>query len=500
MNKYKYLIISIITIFIFNTNVYAASGKLSVSSSSIHVGDSFTISANLYSMASWNVHVSASGPVKGCSINQAQTTDDAMDTNKTFKATCKATGTGTIYIRLTGDITSASDGKAVKLSDSKTVTVSKKQSSSNINNGNNNNKSNNKSNNKTTNNTTKDNKSKNNNIKNLTVDGYKLTKINNNNYSLIVPYYVENINIKATAQDSKAKVSGTGKHILKVGQNNIEIVVTAENGSKNKINIKVNRKDSYYIEDLNQALTNDKLTDINIILNADTKISIDDLEKIKESKKTINFNYYDESKILLYTWIIDGSKLKYSNELDTSILFDSNNKKEILKLSNYADGIIISLKQENNIPNGIKIKLYLSNKYDSNDLVNIYAYMKNNNKLKLLISKIKVENGYIEFTPIETSDYLITMSNIPHSEEIATSSDNHSSSIIPIIIIIILLFIIMLLTILLIKKKKRKNEINNTNAVLNNYEILDANKSTNSSSISSNPNTDNTSSNNNLND
>ena len=483
MNKYKYLIIFIITIFLFNTNVYAASGKLSVSSSSVHVGDSFTISANLYSMASWNVHVSASGPVKGCSINQAQTTDDAMDTNKTFKATCKATGTGTIYIRLTGDITSASDGKAVKLSDSKTVTVSKKQSSSIINNGNNNNKSHN---NKTTNNSTKDNKSKNNNIKDLTIDGYKLTKINNNNYSLTVPYYIENINVKATAQDSKAKVSGTGKHTLKVGQNNIEIVVTAENGSKNKINIKVNRKDSYYIEDLDQALKNDKLTDINIILNADTKISIDDLEKIKESKKTINFNYYDETKALIYTWIIDGSKLKYSNELDTSILFDSNNKKEILKLSNYADGIIISLKQENNIPNGIKIKIYLSNKYDSNDLVNIYAYMNNNNKLKLLISKIKVENGYIEFTPIETSDYLITMSNIPHSEEITTSSDNHSSSIIPIIIIIILFFIIMLLTILLIKKKKSKNEINNTNAVLNNYEILDDNKTTNSNNSSNN--------------
>ena len=123
MKKVKYLIISLISIFAFNINVFAASGSLGVSSSSVYVGDSFTVTANVSSAAAWNIHVSASGPVSGCSINQADATADAMDTNKTFSATCTATGTGTITIRLSGDVTSASDGNAVNVSGSRSVTV-----------------------------------------------------------------------------------------------------------------------------------------------------------------------------------------------------------------------------------------------------------------------------------------------------------------------------------------------------------------------------------------
>ena len=84
---------------------------------------------------------------------------------------------------------------------------------------------------------------------------------------------VTSINIKATAEDSKSKVTGTGSHDINVGENNIEVVVTAENGSKNKINIKVTRKDGYYLDDLDSVLNNEKIEDINIIINADSKIT-----------------------------------------------------------------------------------------------------------------------------------------------------------------------------------------------------------------------------------
>lgn len=46
--------------------------------------------------------------------------------------------------------------------------------------------------------------------------------------------------VKATAVNSKAKISGTGKVTLKEGQNTINIVVTAENGEKRTYSIKVN--------------------------------------------------------------------------------------------------------------------------------------------------------------------------------------------------------------------------------------------------------------------
>ena len=126
MKKIKILLISLISMFAFNTSVYAASSSISVSSGNVYVGDSFTVSLYVTSSAAWNVHVTASGPVNGCTIHKADASDDALDTNRSFSATCTATGEGTIVIRLSGDVTSASDSNAVSVSGSRSVSVSQK--------------------------------------------------------------------------------------------------------------------------------------------------------------------------------------------------------------------------------------------------------------------------------------------------------------------------------------------------------------------------------------
>lgn len=433
MRKVKYLIISLISIFAFNTNVFAASSSLEVSSSSVYVGDSFTITANIKSAAAWNIHVSASGPVSGCSINQADVTADALDTNTTFSETCTATGTGTITIRLSGDVTSASDGNAVNVSGSKSVTVSTKPTSPTSPNNNNN---------------------SNNHIKELTVEGYDLIKVDNKNYILSVPNDVTSISIKAIAEDPTAKVTGAGSHKINVGENNIEVVVTAENGSQNKITIKVTRNDGYNLEDLDTVLNN-KVDDINITIKSATKITTQDLEKIKNSGKTVKFNYYNDDNNLEYSWIVDGSKLKNTNELLTTILNDSDNKKDILRLSDYVDGLFVGLKQINNLPSGARIKFFVGNKYEDNELVNVYAYIKNNDKLELVNNQIKVENCYIEFDVIEDAfDYLITMSTIPNTNEVITSDNKSSSIVLPILIAIIILVIIVIIIVFILKRKK----------------------------------------------
>ena len=476
MKKVKFLLVSLISIFAFSINVFAASGSLGVSSSNVYVGDSFTVTANVSSAAAWNIHVSANGPVSGCSINQADVTADAMDTNKTFSATCTAPGTGTITITLSGDVTSASDGNAVNVSGSRSVTVSAKPTPPSNNNNNNNN------NNNSNNNQTTDNRSKNNNIKELSIEGYNLTKVDNNNYTLSVPNDVTSINVKATAEDLKSKVTGTGNHDINVGENNIEVIVTAENGSQNKLTIKVTRKDGYDLEDLDLVLKNNKIDDINITIKSDTKITVQDLEKIKSSSKTVKFNYYNDDKSLVYSWIVDGTKLKSTNDLLTTISNDSDNKKDILRLSNYADGLFVGLKQTNNLPSGAKIELFVGNKYEDNDLVNVYAYVKNNDKFELIKSKLKVENGYVEFDVTDVSDYFITMSTILNSDKEVTTTGKLSPSILLIIIGILSLLVIGLVIVFIVKNKKNKkddNNNNNGNSVLNNdYETLttDTNK------------------------
>lgn len=250
MKKIRKLVITIILtlIFIATKDVYAASGSLSVSSSSVYAGDSFKAIVNVSGAASWNVHVSASGPVSGCSINEADASGNAKNTDNTFTTTCTTTGEGTVTIVLTGDVTSESDDNATYISGTKTVEVKKKQGPlpSQVVKPN---QSQNQTQNQTQTNTKDDKKeeevkkSNNNKIKELAVVGYDLIKTDDNNYRLSVGYDVDVIVVKAVAEDKKAAITGNGEHTLHVGKNDIELVVTAEDGTQNKVNIVVNRKE-----------------------------------------------------------------------------------------------------------------------------------------------------------------------------------------------------------------------------------------------------------------
>ena len=450
MKKIKILLLAILTFFTLNKNVFATSASLSTSSSSVYVGDTFTVSVNVFA-AAWNVHTSVSGPVSGCIVNQSDASADAMNTNKTFTATCTATGEGTITITLYGDVTGDADIYATTVSGTRTVTVSKKPASSGNNNSSNNNSNN--SNNNTTS------KSSNNKIKEISVEGYDLVKEDDNNYTLTVPTDVTSINVLATAEDAKANVTGTGNHNLVIGDNNIEVIVTSESGRENKINIKVTRKDGYYLEDLENVLDNTTIEGVNINILSDTIISSEQLDKIKSSKKIVNLNYNDNR--LIYSWIIDGSLVDNSNDFLTTISYDSNNKSDMLRLSNYADGLFISASGSSAAPDGTKIRLYVGDKYSDGELVNIYTYSKDADELNLDQRDLEVTAGYITFNASETSDYLVTMSNITSISK-NVSEVASSSNLIYIIIIALLLLVIAVLSFFMIRSKIKKKTLSNS--------------------------------------
>ena len=63
-------------------------------------------------------------------------------------------------------------------------------------------------------------------------------------YNVTVPNDVEKINVYAKTQDPNAKItSGTGDHNLNVGENAIQVVVTAENGNTQTYTINVKREE-----------------------------------------------------------------------------------------------------------------------------------------------------------------------------------------------------------------------------------------------------------------
>ena len=72
-------------------------------------------------------------------------------------------------------------------------------------------------------------------LKELSIDGYELSPTFNKDtleYTVSLDYDVEKINVIGKANDTKANVKGLGEIKVNEGSNNIEIVVTAENGNE----------------------------------------------------------------------------------------------------------------------------------------------------------------------------------------------------------------------------------------------------------------------------
>ena len=486
MKKIQIILTSLVIAFLLGANSFAASGNIYVSKSSVYVGDTFSVSVNITSSAAWNIHVAASGPVSGCTINVADATADAKDDNKTFTSSCRATGAGIITLSLSGDITSASDGNAVYLSGSRTVTVTERPSQNNGENTGGNTGGNTSSNpggntssntggntsgnpggNTSGNKSTTDGnkqptsaKSTNNALSSISVDGYSLTIVDNNNYKLEVTHDVESINVKATAADAKAKVSGTGEHNIKDGENAIVVAITSESGAKNYINLTITRKDSFSLEDLDYIIAK-KINNADIIISGDATVNSSDITKMKDSGMTFNLIYSNESKRLISGWVIDGSKIKKQKDFNTVVSFDSEYRKEILKLSNYSDGLIVSTHTP---PDGARLRLYVGDKFKNGNLVNVYSY--SSNELKMVGEEIEVRNGIVELNATDSNTYYLALSsnagtktNPKEVAEIDSQKEDNNGPLIAIIVGVLAVILLSIIVIFIIVKKKKKAKV-----------------------------------------
>lgn len=399
--KKKYLIILLLTMIIMPFKVFAAGGfSVSTTSISMYPGESKTITISTNN-AVGKLNISSSN---GGVVSASPGSIFIQNPGSSGSITITGNSVGTATISVVASDNFATMDEEILAGQTKTITVnviakpdsqpsnpqpSTPQSQQ-----------------------PQNNLSKNNNIKSLSVEGYELVKVDNNNYTLTVSNDVTSININATAEDSKAKVSGTGVKELTVGENNIEVIITSESGSQNKITIKVTRKDGYYLEDLDSVLKNEKLQDADIIINADSKITKEQLNQIKDSKKTLRFNYYDDNKKLIYSWTINGKEIKDNKEFTTSITFATENVKEIYKLANYAYGLYVNFKHTGDLPKGTKIKLYVGDRFENESLVNVYYYNNAEKTLDFIKDNLKVTDGYIELDIEHCSEYFITMSTI----------------------------------------------------------------------------------------
>ncbi len=93
--------------------------------------------------------------------------------------------------------------------------------------------------------------SKDNYLKNLVVDGYEITPLFNKDvleYSVTVPENTKTVKITAYVNDGRSSVEGEGEIEVKPGNNKLDIIVRAQNGSQRIYHLNVNVVDSNPIE------------------------------------------------------------------------------------------------------------------------------------------------------------------------------------------------------------------------------------------------------------
>ncbi len=140
---------------------------------------------------------------------------------------------------------------------------------------------------------------KNNKLQDLIVEGFNITPTFNNdifNYSMVVPYDIDSLLVNAVAESDLASVVVTGNNNLKVGQNEIKVVVTAEDLSKREFTITVTKEaEEVIVLDSDNTLKSldlgysyspifDSLTSV-YILNVENNITSLDITAIPNSDK-----------------------------------------------------------------------------------------------------------------------------------------------------------------------------------------------------------------------
>ena len=237
MKKYIKILSLVITLFVssllFNDSAKAANATISITGNgSALVGNTVTVNVTLSSsssLGSWDFSIGYDTSLLRLTSSTAEQgqravgyVSSANQTSKTytFKFTTLKSGTAKIYV----------NSALVYAFDESVMSVTKGSKSINI----------------KTQQEIQASYSKNNYLKSLSIDGYELSPSFDKDtleYSLELDSSVEHITVNAVKEDSTASISGGGEVSLSEGSNQINIIVTAQNGNKRTYTINVNVKE-----------------------------------------------------------------------------------------------------------------------------------------------------------------------------------------------------------------------------------------------------------------
>lgn len=335
-----FFLVGFISFFLFIPSVNAASFSMSSSKKEVNPNGTFTISVGGDCIGRVNLSVS-NGTL---STNSIWVEQGYMTVNVTAGAS------GTVTITAT-PVTGFSDPDANLYNPgSRTVTVS---ISSNTSSSGNTTKP-------STPSTTKK-KSGDTNLASLTISSGKLSPsfdANVTEYSVNLKGDTTNITIDAKASDSKAKINGLGNAKLHPGNNKIEIIVTAENGTKKTYLIKA------YVDETPEVYLDYKNNKIGIVRNYDGITIPNEFNANEYTVDEKNITIFSKESLNIIYGIDENNERSF-------YLFDKDKKEIISKFSPLTinNKTIYTVDTESSITNGTLDKVTIND-----EVVNCYTF------------------------------------------------------------------------------------------------------------------------------
>lgn len=391
MKKGFLVLFSLFILFLTPNIVSAASANVSISApSSVYVGDTVTINVSLSSsskIGAWEYFISYDDSVLSYSSTTAESaqhvinSSDSGRTSVNYSWTFKATSAGSASFSISGiDAYAFDDDSSISVSGSTSTTINVVKPSSGGSNGGSNGGSGN-----TPSNSYK--YSDDNSLSSLVIEGFNIDFDSNvTEYSVSVPNDTKKVKIGATANDGNAGVSGIGDYDVKEGDNEIKIVVTAENGDTRTYKVNVIVKELSPID----VKVNDK--------NYSVVRKSDKLPKANVTYKTSTILIKGESVPCYHSEITDIYLVGLMNDKGKIELFsyDSKNDKFIVYNEINIGGLYISLIENASAPIGYKSGLVKIGEKEYNGYLKDGSYS--------LLYGINLETGEKNFYSYDSSE------------------------------------------------------------------------------------------------
>ncbi len=224
-------ILVLLVIMIFSPKSQAASLVINFSKSTANVGDTVTVTVTGNGV-SGKVNLSVSG-------NAVLSQNSVFVDNGSASVNLTVNGTGSIRVTATAaDMADSSTAEVYTGSTGGTITVANTSSGGSSSGGTS------STGNTSGGSTTSNEKSSNANLSNLGIrpNDFSGFTPNTTTYKVTVPEEVESVEVYATAAHSKATIAGTGNKALEYGENALNVVVTAEDGTTKTYTINVTRE------------------------------------------------------------------------------------------------------------------------------------------------------------------------------------------------------------------------------------------------------------------